>query len=182
MPGTINRLWPAVMEAFDSVDCILHAGDLHTASVIDELATLSPTFACYGNGDLGQTHPKLQDKWILELGLSMVGLVHKFPSPMRLDEAKKVAAISGAFPGSEPDIIVYGHTHHARIDKDQRTIYVNPGSATLPDNQDTRHGTIGFLKMGPSDMTVELHQISDRGISLIERRNFRRDDYGNKES
>ena len=82
----------------------------------------------------------------------------------------------------KPDIIVYGHTHHAQIDKDQRTIYVNPGSATLPDNKDTRHGTIGFLKIGPSDMTVELHQISDRGISLIERRNFRRDDYGNKES
>ena len=112
----------------------------------------------------------------------MVGLVHKFPSPMRLDEAKKVAAISVAFPGSEPDIIVYGHTHHAQIDKDQRTIYVNPGSATLPDNQDTRHGTIGFLKIGPSDMTVELHQISDRGISLIERRIFRSDDYVNKES
>lgn len=182
MPGTINRLWPAVIEAFRSVDCILHAGDLHTASVIDELATLAPTFACYGNGDLGQTHPRLQDTWILDLGRSSVGLVHKFPSPLRLDESKKVAAVGGAFPDSEPDIIIYGHTHHAQIDNDQHTIYVNPGSATLPDNKDTRYGTIGFLKMAPSGMAVELHQISDRGISLIERRNFRRDDYGNKDS
>ena len=40
MPGALESLWPQVIEAFASVDYILHAGDLHVPQVIDDLASL----------------------------------------------------------------------------------------------------------------------------------------------
>jgi predicted phosphodiesterase len=47
--------------------------------------------------------------------------------------------------------------------------YINPGSPTLPNNQSTRHGTIGFMEVGAGGVSVELHQINEDGLSLIER-------------
>ena len=58
MPGALESLWPQVIEAFASVDYILHAGDLHVPQVIDDLASLAPTYAVRGNGDIGVDHPQ----------------------------------------------------------------------------------------------------------------------------
>jgi putative phosphoesterase len=151
MPGSIEALWPQVYDAFANVDCILHAGDLHVSSVIDELETLAPTYVCYGNGDLGVEHPKLQDSWFGSLAGVGVGLVHKFPTPRRADES-----------------VIYGHTHLAEVHAVAGRVYINPGSPTLPDNQSTRHGTVGFLEISAAGLAVELHQIHDGGLSLIE--------------
>ena len=53
MPGSIEKLWPQVFNLFQDVDCILHAGDLHTLDIVDELSELAPTYVSRGNGDAG---------------------------------------------------------------------------------------------------------------------------------
>lgn len=168
MPGSIEALWPQVYDAFANVDCILHAGDLHVSSVIDELETLAPTYVCYGNGDLGVEHPKLQDSWFGSLAGVGVGLVHKFPTPRRADESRLQRKVEQVFRDADPDVVIYGHTHLAEVHAVAGRVYINPGSPTLPDNQSTRHGTVGFLEISAAGLAVELHQIHDGGLSLIE--------------
>ncbi len=175
MPGTISKLWPSVFQAFETVDCILHAGDLHISSVIDELDKLAPTYACMGNGDIGQNHQKLRDNWLIECAGLRVGLVHQFPSPARADVNKLNSRSARIFTGVQPDILIYGHTHHALVKKVAGRLYINPGSATLPDNQSTRYGTIGVLNINPSNINVELHQLSEEGIKVIESFSFNAD-------
>ena len=38
IPEAAPRLWSQVFDVFHDVDCILHAGDIHDLSVIDELS------------------------------------------------------------------------------------------------------------------------------------------------
>ena len=169
MPGTIASLWPQVYEGFAGVDCILHAGDLHVASVIDELEQIAPTFVCYGNGDLGVEHHKLKNMWIGELAGRSVGLIHKFPNPRRANAAKLARKLSQAFVDVNPEFVIYGHTHLADVHNVDGRTYINPGSPTLPNNQSTRHGTVGFMEISSGQVTIELHQINEDGLSLISR-------------
>ena len=63
MPGSIEALWPQAYDAFREVDAILHAGDLHTLDVVDELNQLAPTYVARGNGDHGIVDQRLRDCW-----------------------------------------------------------------------------------------------------------------------
>lgn len=167
MPGTIESLWPQVYTAFADVDCILHAGDLHVEAVIDELESLAPTFVCYGNGDLDVQHAKLRDYWLGDLAGTSVGLVHKFPTPRRATEERLHKKLSQTFDQNHPEIVIYGHTHLAEVHEIGGRVYVNPGSPTLPNNQSTRFGTVGFLVLTAHQLAVELHQITEHGLEKV---------------
>jgi len=167
MPGTIASLWPQVYAGFADVDCILHAGDLHVAAVIDELESIAPTFVCCGNGDLDVRHHRLQDTWLGELAGITVGLIHKFPTPRRADAARLQKKLDQAFVDADPQVVIYGHTHLAELHQVDGRTYINPGSPTLPNNQSTRHGTIGFMDIGSRGVAVQLHQITEHGLELF---------------
>ncbi len=167
MPGTIANLWPQVYEGFSGVDCILHAGDLHVADVIDELETIAPTFVCVGNGDLDVQHHRLQHIWSGQLAGTAVGLIHKFPTPRRADAQRLQKKIDQYFGDDDPQVVIYGHTHLAELHQVEGKTYINPGSPTLPNNQSTRHGTVGFMEVSAGSVRVELHQITEHGLSLL---------------
>lgn len=169
MPGSIEALWPQVYDGFRGVDCILHGGDLHVADVIDELERIAPTFVCCGNGDLDVVHHKLKDQWVGEMAGTHVGLVHKFPTPRRADEARLQKKLGQVFAGADPRVVIYGHTHLAEVHEVAGRVYINPGSPTLPNNQSTRHGTVGFLELSAREITVELYQINDHGLEMVSR-------------
>lgn len=168
MPGTIASLWPQVHAGFAGVDCILHAGDLHVADVIDELESIAPTFVCAGNGDLDVQHHRLKELWAGQLAGTSVGLVHKFPTPRRADADRLHKKIKQCFGDADPQVVIYGHTHLAELHQVQGKVYINPGSPTLPNNQSTRHGTVGFMEISCGRVSVELHQITEHGLTLLE--------------
>jgi putative phosphoesterase len=168
MPGTVDRLWQQVHEGFAHVDCILHAGDLHTAAVIEELDSIAPTYVCRGNGDLDVVHDRLADHWLGKLAGTTVGLIHRFPTPRRASVAKLKKKLDQHFGGITPRVVIYGHTHLAELHHIENTTYINPGSATLPNNQSTRLGTLGLLHIDRGSVSVELFQITERGLTLLE--------------
>jgi len=168
MPGTIASLWPQIHEGFAGLDCILHAGDLHVADVIDELESIAPTFVCAGNGDLDVRHHRLKEQWSGVMAGTTVGLIHKFPTPRRADADRLQRKISQYFGDDDPQVVIYGHTHLAELHRVEGRIYINPGSPTLPNNQSTRHGTVGFMELSAHGVSVELHQITDHGLTLVD--------------
>ncbi|MCZ6659667.1 MAG: metallophosphoesterase [Gammaproteobacteria bacterium] len=169
IPGARKSLWPQVYDAFASVDYIVHAGDLHVPQVIDDLASLAPTYAVRGNGDVGVDHPQLEDTWVLDLGGVKIGVVHEFPTPRRNSSKVLEARLAKVFPEPPPDVVVYGHTHHEELHRVNDVLYINPGSPTLPRNRSTRLGTIGFLRVNSGTVSGRLFQITDHGIEPIVR-------------
>lgn len=56
------------------------------------------------------------------------------------------------------DIILFGHTHQAIIEKTNDIIIMNPGSASLPR---LSKRSIGFIKMDNDEVEVYLEEIKD---------------------
>lgn len=114
-----------VHAAFAGVELILHAGDVGGDAVLDELQTIAPVLAVFGNTD-APDDPRLEREVVRELGGVTVHVSHghELGSP-----------VSGALLAAYPqDILVYGHTHRALViraatDEGGTRLVVNPGAA-----------------------------------------------------
>ena len=163
MPGALAQLWPQVLCGFSDVDLILHAGDLHTLDVVDELCEIAPTYVARGNSDLDIVDQRLKDSWMLELVGLNIGMMHHFPSPERKSSQVIHKYLDRHFP-KKPDILIFGHTHFEGIYNVDGILCINPGSPTLPRNQSTRMGTVAYLEISEQTIRAEVYQITDTGL------------------
>ena len=171
IPEARATLWPQVYEAFDGVDCILHAGDIHELWVLDTLEEIAPVYAARGNGEDGSggrdvqpEDPRLRYAWSLALENLTVGLTHYIPANERPPDFTVARWVERFFPETTPDVIVYGDTHTELINEVDGILCVNPGSPTYPHNYDTQYGTIGFLELDDGDARPSVWLINDDGI------------------
>lgn len=162
-----GELWPQVFDAFAGVDAILHAGDVWSPAVIDELQEIAPVHVARGNGDFGVDDARLQEQCVLRFGAVTVTMLHDFPSPSRRPVDFVLAQARKRFPDVSSDVLVCGHTHIEEVHALPGLLYVNPGSPTLPHNKSLRLGTIGFLTIVDGAVSAELHQLTTHGSQPI---------------
>ncbi len=163
MPGSQRALWPQALEAFRGTDYVLHAGDLHTLEIVEQLSNLAPTYVARGNGDAGLQDERLQDSWLLDFMGVQIGLIHRFPSPERRSARALEKSLKRNFEVI-PQVVVYGHTHMEALHSIDGVLYVNPGSPTLPHNKQLRYGTFGFIEIGDGNVTASIHQLTSQGF------------------
>ena len=111
---------PTVFDALGGVELILHAGDVGGDDVLDELGTIAPVLAVYGNTDL-PGDPRLTaaiDRTIDGVSVH-VSHGHEVGSPTP-------ARLLGQYPAQ---VIVYGHTHRQLVSHADGRLVVNPGAA-----------------------------------------------------
>ena len=117
---THGLLRPAVAARFAGVERILHAGDVGSPGVLIGLGAIAPVEAVWGNVD-DRAMPGLVERVHLEVGGCRVVVTHGHelgsPTPTRLVERY------------DADVIVYGHTHRALIQRIGAQLVVNPGAA-----------------------------------------------------
>lgn len=172
IPEAREELWPQVFEAFQGVDCILHAGDIHDIGLIDQLGTLAPIYAARGNGDDGSSgrevqpdDPRLREAWLLEFEGWRIGMTHTAPVPEIGPHITIRSTRERLFGGAELDVLVFGDTHVEWIETVGGVLCVNPGSPTFPRNYSTRLGTIGFLDLAPGvPPEPTIWQLTEHGI------------------
>jgi uncharacterized protein len=128
---------PAVAAQLDSAEVILHAGDICTVDVLDELAQWAPVHAVRGNND----GPEITD-WgapetlLLTLDGLRVGMIHDSgPAFGRGQRLRR------RFP--DADLVVFGHSHIPMDETQDGLRIFNPGSPT--DRRRQPHGTMGLL-------------------------------------
>jgi len=127
-------------------DVIVHAGDVCTAAVLDELSEYAPVLAVVGNNDgpdvaaWGAT-PTLE----ADLGGLRVAMIHDSgPAHRRLQRMRR------EFPGA--DLVVFGHSHIPMDAEDGGLRIFNPGSPT--DRRRQPHGTVGVLLVEAGRLTA----------------------------
>ncbi len=137
------RFWkscpPRVADRLRSADRILHAGDVCTADVLDELSAYAPVSVVLGNND-GPDVAAWGAPETLELELAgvRVAMIHDTGAA-----AGRVRRMRRRFP--DADLVVYGHSHIPMdLTEDGLRIF-NPGSPT--DKRRQPHGTLGVLEL-----------------------------------
>ncbi|MET8159312.1 metallophosphoesterase family protein [Sphaerisporangium sp. NPDC005289] len=132
------RFWkscpPRVADHLRGADVILHAGDVCTAGVLDELAAYAPVHAVKGNND----GPDVDAPETLELDLDglRVAMIHDSGAAKG-----RWARMRRRFPSA--DLVVFGHSHIPLDHAEEGLRIFNPGSPT--DRRRQPHGTIGVL-------------------------------------
>jgi putative phosphoesterase len=134
----LSKLPAEVWDHVEQADVVLHAGDVVTGDLLDELRARVPVHAVLGNNDHDLVGV-LPDRLELDLGGVRTAMVHD--SGVRKG---REARLRRWFPQAE--LVVFGHSHEPLDAEglDGQRLF-NPGSAVQRRRQPSR--TIGRLRM-----------------------------------
>lgn len=162
IPQRIKSLPPRVIEVFRGVDRILHAGDLNSQRVLDELTEIAPVEAVAGNADLfGHGLPLTR---VIEVEGRRIGLVHghggwsrylrsKVRDQFGYDEEHYLKIVHRSF--GAVDAIVFGHTHRFYRAERSGILLFNPGPIA-PDFYNTPGPQVGLLHVSAQTLQIEI--------------------------
>jgi len=112
---THGLLRDSVRAALRDVELIIHAGDIGSQSLLEELESIASVVAVCGNVDSELSG--LSSTETISVNDHLIYVLHDLAT---LDLVPEKAGIS---------MVISGHSHNARIDKKSGVFYINPGSA-----------------------------------------------------
>jgi uncharacterized protein len=136
--GGVDLLAPTVVAHLRAADVILHAGDVVTHDLLDDLGAIAPTHAVLGNNDHDLVGV-LPDRLELDLAGVAVAMVHDSGT-----RKGRPARLRRWFP--DADLVVFGHSHDPVDEEgvDGQRLF-NPGSPTQRRRQP--HRSMGLLDL-----------------------------------
>lgn len=174
IPDRARIIPPRVFELFESekVSAILHAGDISTRRVLQQLGQMAPVHAVRGNRDW--FIPELPMQLYLEFEGVRIGLTHGHGSFWGYTLDKMHLLIHGPrqFGFVEEkvqrllpdcDVMVFGHSHVAVNRWQAGRLLFNPGSPCCP-NVFIRNAarTVGLIWIDGAEVKAEIVDIGDR--------------------
>jgi hypothetical protein len=117
---THGQVPAAAVAVLEAVSLIIHAGDLDTVEVLDQLRRIGPTLAVRGNMDRGPWAGRLPVADTIDVGGIHIHVRHIL-ADIDLDPA-----------AADIGLVISGHTHRFEETRKNGVVYLNPGSARLP--------------------------------------------------
>ncbi|MFM7067822.1 MAG: metallophosphoesterase family protein [Actinomycetes bacterium] len=122
-PGRQRSLPTAVYDHLERADLILHAGDITTRHLMDELEAFAPVVAVLGNND-HELVGLLPEERTLEVGGVRIAMIHNSGQ-----KEGRGSRMRRRFPAA--DVVVFGHSHEpANARTPDGLLLFNPGSPT----------------------------------------------------
>ncbi len=126
IPERASKIPEVVFKFFNDVDMILHAGDLVSHEVFEELQKIAPIKCSQGNMDRAYGL-KLPKNIVIEVEGIKIGLNHGEVYPRGDTQQLKYIALEKGV-----EVLITGHTHWPFIEEVDGVLLLNPGSATAP--------------------------------------------------
>lgn len=114
---THGLLRPQAVAALRGVAHILHAGDVGSPEILEELRTIAPITVVRGNVDQGAWARRIPHNQVVEIEGVSLYVLHILSELDLKPEASGFAAV------------VYGHSHKPASEVRNGVLYFNPGSA-----------------------------------------------------
>lgn len=127
--GYVN---PRLFELFEGVERIVHAGDITTIDVIEELSAIAPVIAVHGNMDYPEIVTLYREDERVRLAGADVFITHNGALLLR-----NRSAYESRIGSKRPDVFIWGHTHQPDNRMIEGMLSLNPGPAGKP-----RAGTV----------------------------------------
>jgi len=146
---THGLLRPAAVAALAGVDMIVHAGDIGSAAILDELRKIAPVVAVRGNND--------REAW----AASVPETVTTTLAGVRLYVVHDLKSLRGDPASQGVDVVISGHSHRPSVERRAGVLLLNPGSAgprrfTLPI-------AVARLHLGPGGPRAEIVELDAAG-------------------
>ena len=154
MPRGTRRLPDACVARLRTADLILHAGDVLSPAVFDELCAIGPPLAAVrGNQDAPELRAALPETRIVDADGSRIGMIHDAgPAAGRLERLRR------RFP--DADAVVFGHSHIPLHEQAPDGFQIlNPGSPTERRREPVH--TMGELIAQDGRLTWRLIELED---------------------
>lgn len=113
LSDTHGLLREEVKDELKLADIIIHAGDINTQTIVDELKSFAPLFIVRGNNDKEWAKDMPEQLLITIEGLRFFIVHNKKEIPKDLGDV---------------DVIVYGHSHKYDVKEEKDILMINPGS------------------------------------------------------
>lgn len=154
MSDSHGYLDPIVLELFAGVVHIIHAGDIMDAAILAALETVAPVTAVAGNLDSGALAEQLPREASGDIAGVRFLVGHK---PKRL--LSRLSA--GTIEGEQPDLVVWGHAHVPSAAWIDGALYLNPGTASSPEEEDDGP-TVAIVEIEATGLTVKFIPLQRR--------------------
>ena len=129
---------PRLPEVLAGVEVILHAGDVDSPDILEELKKVAPVHAVRGNADGADLNLPLSRT--LQLAGVQIEMQHILPAPQsKLETWSKTAQQGQKLPRRGNDflnhfdeatrVIIFGHSHEPCLITMSQALFFNPGSA-----------------------------------------------------
>lgn len=151
--ASMEKLLTALQLEIADIQAFLHAGDFAADSDYLRLQTGLPVYAVYGNSDNYRQRQYYKLDEFIPVGDKLIWLTHGHRYLNNYDELELLyeqASILAA------DVVVYGHTHRAHVDKRKDIFFLNPGSISQPRN--SKH-SYAILEIKGSDINTSIYEI-----------------------
>jgi putative phosphoesterase len=151
LPRGRRRIPDACVDWLRRADLIVHAGDLTTLAVLEELRGYGATVAVRGNVDDAAVCAGLPSSAEIELDGAHVAVVHD-AGP----RAGRLARMRTAFPGA--DAVIFGHSHIPLHETAPDGFQIfNPGSPT--DKRRAPQHTMGLARVRQGRIAFRLIEL-----------------------
>jgi len=139
----------SIASIFESVDVIVHAGDIGKLEVVDRLEEIAPVIAVEGNNDSFKRFPveRVEEMAGFRIMIRHIfGETHQIkPGDLKMIEQ------------TQPNVVVFGHSHRPYQQMLNHTLLFNPGSAgprrfSLP-------RTVGILFLSPAGVEAQIRNL-----------------------
>lgn len=130
-----HRLEGRTLEAVREADLVVHAGDFHRESVLDDFYEEAETLrAVYGNNDDSAIRDRLPTERVVEYAGLRFAVSH----------TQRGGATALTLFGRErdADAVIFGHSHQPTIDKSGPIPLLNPGSYAQPRGNRPAHAEL----------------------------------------
>ncbi len=114
---THDLIRPQALQRLRGSDLIVHCGDVGAPEVLQALHAIAPVHAVRGNNDRGFWAKQLPRDAVIELGKHSLYVIHDLAE---LDLEPSAAGFAA---------VLSGHSHKPRIERRDRVLFLNPGSA-----------------------------------------------------
>jgi len=156
----ISELPASLINALAHMDMVIHLGDFHSETLVNDLKEIAEFHGVAGNHD-GHI-PGLPEKAVVGVNGKQIGLIHGhgcvFPFGFKWGLLSQFE--------QQVDAILYGHTHSARNMIDEGILFFNPGSVIgrFP----AMHRSYGILNVGEK-ITAEVVTLEEKKYYYLNR-------------
>jgi len=147
-----------ILQYINESNWVIHVGDYTSKNIVEGFKQLKANCfkGVYGNSDPLVVRKLLPPKIVIEISGMRIGIIHPESGGPETFLKKRIIK---EFRDHNVDVIAYGHTHEAKIQRVDKTLLVNPGRGYLDALSYNSSASIAIITLGKK-IKAEIKEIN----------------------